>query len=198
MTKTALVISGGGSKGAFAVGILKSLFKTASHLHFDHIIGTSTGSLIAPFAAVGDVTTLEKLYTSVSTEDIITKFDIGNRFLFNNSLFGVEPLARLIEQNYTNEFYKKLNGTGSFIYLTTTCLQTGETTYFTNDPKLPFPGMAYLENGDMFRRAVLASTCQPVLMPPIEIKPGSRPFRQYVDGGSKSICGNKSGSSARS
>lgn len=191
MAKTALVISGGGSKGAFAVGILKSIFKVAPNLRFDHIIGTSTGSLIAPFAATGDIATLEKLYTSVSTDDVVTKFDIGNRFLFNNSLFGIKPLANLIAKNYTNEFYEILNKGSASIYLIATCLQTGEATYFTNNSLMASAEnkMAYMENGDMFRRAVLASTCQPVLMPPVEIKPGNRPFRQYVDGGVKVYAG---------
>jgi predicted acylesterase/phospholipase RssA len=51
--KRALVISGGGSKGAFAVGILQRLRILFPTLHFDMIIGTSTGALIAPLAAAG-------------------------------------------------------------------------------------------------------------------------------------------------
>jgi predicted acylesterase/phospholipase RssA len=43
----ALVISGGGSKGAFAVGVLKYLFQEKGH-EYDIISGTSTGALIAP------------------------------------------------------------------------------------------------------------------------------------------------------
>ncbi|MEO7768554.1 MAG: patatin-like phospholipase family protein, partial [Ferruginibacter sp.] len=48
----ALVISGGGSKGAFAIGILKKLFKEYPNLEFDMFVGTSTGSLIVPLVAM--------------------------------------------------------------------------------------------------------------------------------------------------
>ncbi|MGZ8522928.1 MAG: patatin-like phospholipase family protein, partial [Chitinophagaceae bacterium] len=45
--KKALVISGGGSKGAFAVGVYKHLISGYA-LDFDVLVGTSTGSLIVP------------------------------------------------------------------------------------------------------------------------------------------------------
>ena len=35
----------------------------------------------------------------------------------------------------------------------------------------------------------MASACQPVFMPPIELIPGSRPVRQYVDGGVREYAG---------
>ena len=43
--KRALVISGGGSKGAFAVGALKNLIRERN-LTFDVVAGTSTGAAI--------------------------------------------------------------------------------------------------------------------------------------------------------
>ncbi|MCK5797226.1 MAG: patatin-like phospholipase family protein, partial [Deltaproteobacteria bacterium] len=43
--RTALVVSGGGSKGAFAVGAIEVLRERGTD--FDLICGTSTGSLIA-------------------------------------------------------------------------------------------------------------------------------------------------------
>ncbi len=48
----ALVISGGGSKGAFAVGIVKRLLENYPNLKFDMYVGTSTGSLIVPLLAM--------------------------------------------------------------------------------------------------------------------------------------------------
>ena len=51
--KTALVISGGGAKGAFAVGVIKHLCSTYRETGwFDVVGGTSTGALISPMAAV--------------------------------------------------------------------------------------------------------------------------------------------------
>ena len=48
----ALVISGGGSKGAFVVGVLKRLFAEYPALDFDIYVGTSTGSLMSPLVAL--------------------------------------------------------------------------------------------------------------------------------------------------
>ena len=46
----ALVVSGGGSKGAYAVGVAKVLMNEGD-LTFDVVSGTSTGGLICPFVA---------------------------------------------------------------------------------------------------------------------------------------------------
>ena len=76
--KKALVISGGGSKGAFAVGVYKYLVTTFD-LDFDVLVGTSTGSLIVPLAELGKTEMLEKLYTTQKTENIVIKDNIGSR-----------------------------------------------------------------------------------------------------------------------
>ena len=52
-TKAALVLSGGGAKGAFAVGVVKHLFLAYRETGWFAITGgTSTGALIAPMAAL--------------------------------------------------------------------------------------------------------------------------------------------------
>jgi len=51
--KTALVISGGGAKGAFAVGVLKYIYTKYRNTGWFAITGgTSTGALISPMAAL--------------------------------------------------------------------------------------------------------------------------------------------------
>ena len=70
--KRALVISGGGSKGAFAVGVIKQLAQRYPTLFFDIYVGTSTGSLIVPLAAIGEIGLLEKIYTTQSKGTIVS------------------------------------------------------------------------------------------------------------------------------
>jgi NTE family protein len=191
----ALVISGGGSKGAFAVGVIKRLLKEYPHLNFDIYVGTSTGSLIAPLVAVGVYGLLEELYTTVKTENIIKKSNLGDR-LNQHSVFDANPLWRLIEQYYNDHNYEVLKASGKKIYLTTTCLQTSELVVFTNDTD-PFVSKNYevktLVNADHFRKAVMASACQPVFMPPIKVNlkvPGeANPNFQFVDGGVREYAG---------
>ena len=66
----ALVISGGGCKGAFAVGFLKRIFEHWPNLTFDIYVGTSTGSLVAPLVAMNEMALLEQIYTTVTTQEI--------------------------------------------------------------------------------------------------------------------------------
>lgn len=66
-----LVISGGGSKGAFAGGISEHLIRTAGR-EYDLFVGSSTGSLLVPFLAIGEIDRIKKLYTTISQSDIFT------------------------------------------------------------------------------------------------------------------------------
>lgn len=80
MGKTALVVSGGGSKGAFAVGVIKYITENRPDIQFDTLCGTSTGALMIPLVALGQMSQLEKLYTTNKTENIILTGNIANRF----------------------------------------------------------------------------------------------------------------------
>jgi NTE family protein len=191
MGKRALVISGGGCKGAFAVGVIKDLAANFPDISFDVFVGTSTGSLISPLAALEEIGLLEQLYTTVTTDNIIVKGNILTRLLGDNSLFDARPLGNLIKQYYDDVRCNKIFGLNKEVYLATTCLQTGQPVYFsTRDaPMVTDYEVVKLSNPDELRRAVMASACQPVFMPPIEVKKGSLPIRQYVDGGVREYAG---------
>lgn len=191
MAKRALVISGGGSKGAFAVGVLKNLAAKFPAITFDIFVGTSTGSLITPFASLGNISILEQLYTSITTDQVITKGNIVTRLLGSNSLFDATPLANLIKQYYNDALCNQVFQSGKEVFFATTCLQTGSSVNFstTGISVASDYEIIQLHNPDEMRRAIMASACQPVFMPPIEIKPGAVPVRQYVDGGVKEYAG---------
>src|SRR5690606_32646465 len=138
--KKALVISGGGSKGAFAVGVYKHLIENYS-LDFDVLVGTSTGALIVPLAALGKTDLLEELYTTQKTENIVIKDNIGNR-LNKDAIFEVTPLWDTINKYYTDAFYEELIESGKEIFLNTTCLQTEELVVFTTVQE-PIPSKYY-------------------------------------------------------
>lgn len=67
----ALVISGGGSKGAFAGGIAEYLIR-ARGLRYGLFVGTSTGSLLIPLLAIGEISKIKKIYTSVTQSRIFS------------------------------------------------------------------------------------------------------------------------------
>ncbi|MES2850036.1 MAG: patatin-like phospholipase family protein [Bacteroidota bacterium] len=191
----ALVISGGGSKGAFAVGVLKKLFNEFPNLDFDILVGTSTGSLIVPYVSVGEMKLLEKLYTEQTTKDIILTGRLGDR-INDVAIFDGSPLKALLEKNYTDAVYDSIKATGKKIFLTTVCLQTEQLVVFTTahdaNTKVRYE-VRKTENADHFRKAVLASACQPVFMQPIKVNkniPGEPdPNFQFVDGGVREYAG---------
>jgi predicted patatin/cPLA2 family phospholipase len=67
----ALVISGGGSKGAFAGGVAQYLMQEQGRT-YDLFLGTSTGSLLIPHLATDSIEKLYDIYTNVSQHDIFS------------------------------------------------------------------------------------------------------------------------------
>lgn len=187
--KRALVISGGGSKGAFAIGVLKELFITYPQLDFDIYVGTSAGSLVVSLASLKKMDILERIYTTISNKDLFIRGNIVDR-LGDTSLFDVSPAWKMIQNNYPDSNYDQLISSGKKVFLTTVCLQTNELNIFTNDARSINTNnykVVQTINANHFRRAMLASSCEPVFMPPIQVGrdvPGAaNPDFQYVDGG---------------
>src|ERR1700712_3390536 len=99
--KRALVVSGGGSKGAFAVGVIKKLKNLYPYLQFDIYVGTSAGSLVVTFASVEQYDLLEEVYTTVKTTDIFTQFNIADR-INEHSLYDITPAWNLINKYFAD------------------------------------------------------------------------------------------------
>lgn len=76
----ALVISGGGSKGAFAGGVSQYLIEELQ-LKYDLYLGTSTGSLLISHLALNKTQKIKEIYTSVN-----------QRSIFNNCPFIVKKM----------------------------------------------------------------------------------------------------------
>ena len=102
--KKALVISGGGSKGAFAGGVAQYLMKNKEK-DYDMLLGTSTGSLMVSHLALGMVDELKEIYTSVNQKAI-----------FSNSPFRVRSVhgEKVVSIRHRNTFWNFLNGRKTF------------------------------------------------------------------------------------
>lgn len=68
-TKKCLLISGGGSWGAFGGGTLSRLDN-----NYDTVIGISTGALMSPFVALNEWKILKLAYTSITGDDIFDNY----------------------------------------------------------------------------------------------------------------------------
>ena len=122
----ALVISGGGSKGAFAGGVAQHLIQEEKK-EYDLFIGTSTGSLMVTHLALGKVEELKDIYSNVDQSTIfsscpfrIKKFrghqivSINHRTTLRNFLRGSKTfgesgnLRKMIERQVTDEHLKEV------------------------------------------------------------------------------------------
>ncbi|SHG24349.1 Patatin-like phospholipase [Flavobacterium segetis] len=100
----ALVISGGGSKGAFAGGVAEYLLEIEKN-KYDIFIGTSTGSLLIPHLALGNLSKIKRIYTNV---DMTKIFDV-NPFLVKNKN-GIE----FVSINHFNVIWQFIKGKRTF------------------------------------------------------------------------------------
>ena len=111
-----LVVSGGGARGAWGVGIANLLDSTGKR--YAHVVGTSTGSLMAPLILLRKFDDLNRAYTSVTQKSIFNinpfRKDGGIRFL--NAIFRLckpslgttENLRELIRQFLTPDGYQQI------------------------------------------------------------------------------------------
>lgn len=100
----ALVISGGGSKGAFAGGVAQHLIEGQKR-DYDLFLGTSTGSLLIPHLALGHIPKVYEMYTSVS-----------QRTIFSNNPFVVRKRGdkEYVAINHLNVIWQLIKGKRTF------------------------------------------------------------------------------------
>ena len=122
----ALVISGGGSKGAFGGGIAEFLIKTQGK-KYDLFVGSSVGSLLISQLALGNISRLKNTFTTVRNRDIynifpfsvikkngnvttkINHFNTLRAFIKKADTFGESKnLRKLIERTHPRDDYQKL------------------------------------------------------------------------------------------
>ena len=145
--KKALVISGGGSKGAFAGGVAQYLM-TKEHKEYDLFLGTSTGSLMVSHLALGKLEALKKLYTHVNQKTIfsnnpftirkiagekvvnINHFNTLMNFFKGRKTFGESKnLRRLIQKNITKEMYDEIRNSNKEVVVTVSNLTANQIEY---------------------------------------------------------------------
>ena len=181
-----LVLSGGGSHGAWGAGVLRGWRDNAAYPRpkkFPVVTGVSTGALLATFAFLGepaDDALLEEAYTTATTSDIYHKKFILFA-LFSNSLYSSAPLAKRIEHyiSLTNvDRVAEAGQGGRRLYVGTVNHDIGrlviwDLTAIAMDKANP----ARLA---LYRQVVLASASIPILVQPVKID-----GNLYCDGGAR-------------
>ena len=143
----ALVISGGGSKGAFAGGVAQYLIENKK-LDYDLYIGTSTGSLLVSHLALNKVNEIKELYTSVTQKDIfnvcpsnikiknvietisINHFNVLRNIFSGRKTFGEsQNLRKLIKDHVTEESFNALKLLKADVVVTVSNLSLNQVEY---------------------------------------------------------------------
>ncbi len=143
----ALVISGGGSKGAYAGGVAEHLMRVQNR-KYDLFLGTSTGSLLLTHLAVNKIDTLYELYTNVNQKSIfstnpfairhkgkreyvtINYFNLLLQFLKRRRTFGEsENLRKLIGRNITEDDFNGAREATKDLVVTVSNLTKGTVEY---------------------------------------------------------------------
>jgi NTE family protein len=172
--KSALVLSGGGSKGAFQIGAIKKLYEKG--INFDIVAGVSVGSLNGAMIAQDKFNDLLALWNKIQTKDIYHKYSTFRcitRVLFGkNSLYDAAPLYKLLQQNIKKADFKKK------FYIGVTSLDSGNYTSLTIDD---------LEKDCDVHDAIFASALMPIYWSPVNIKTKSGILSQCVDGGLRNV-----------
>lgn len=179
-----LAISGGGANGAYGAGLLKGWSAEGSRPVFKVITGVSTGALIAPYAFLGSKydADLEKLYTTMSTKDVMSsKGHFGA--LFGNSLANNRPLDKKIAGILNQDLLDKIateHKHGRRLLVGTVNLDAQRFVIWD------MGAIAARGDADLFRRVIIASAAIPVVFPPsiFHVKVDGKPYDEmHVDGG---------------
>ncbi|MCF6360844.1 MAG: patatin-like phospholipase family protein [Cyclobacteriaceae bacterium] len=147
-----IALSGGGARGISHLGVLKAFDE--NDIKPDVISGTSAGAIIGGFYAAG--------YAPDDILKIIIKTNMLSIFkpAFSwKGLLSMDSLEKILRNNLPPTF----EDLGIPLIVAATDIEGGKTTYF--------------EQGGLYK-AILASSCLPVLFNPIEID-----NVKYIDGG---------------
>jgi len=174
-TRTALVLSGGGAKAAYEVGVVQALRDKAVRL--DVVAGTSAGALVAALVAAGDDAALDDLWRTTTTRDVYRGpgsnplstllYYLEPTFLTfwrldrQGAIFDTAPLRRLIEERID---FEKIRAAPR------------ELLVVVND--LRSLGRRVFDNRTVGPDALLASVSIPIAFPPVY-----RDGEVLVDGG---------------
>lgn len=143
----ALVISGGGSKGAFAGGVAQYLMEEEGK-KYDLFLGTSTGSLLIPHLAQGNIAKIHEIYTNVTQGKIfsinpfivkkkdgreyvtINHFNMFWQFIKKKRTFGESRnLHKEIKKHFSEEDFESVKNSAKEVVVTVSNLSKNRVEY---------------------------------------------------------------------
>ncbi len=177
-----LILSTGGSDGAFGAGLLSGLTAGGHRPDYSVVTGVSTGALMAPFAFAGPRydEALHKVYTETTAADIFEAGSTGESFV------DTWPLKDLITKEITPTLLADVaaeHRRGRRLFIVTTDLDAGRSVVWNMGAIAAHGGDTAL---NLFRAVMFASGSIPGAFPPvlIDVEADGKRFQEmHVDGG---------------
>lgn len=169
----AVVLSGGGAKGAFQVGVLDELISKRK-VKPKIVVGTSTGAIQALGVAQNDVPGLVAQWMGLKgNSDIYTKrpLGVGGALLGEKAIYNAAPLKKMLKAFADDDKVKR-----SKIELRLGVVNLGTGLFRTIDQKVPG-----LHNW------VYASCAMPLFFDPLLTRASDGTEEQWVDGGVRDV-----------
>lgn len=167
--KTALVLSGGGAKGAFQVGAEKYAREVRGY-RWDVIAGVSIGAFNGAFIATRKHDALEKFWRELSPDRIYGRG-------VSRALHVLYRLARYRPSLYENDFLRDYLEREFDPQLLAADLRVGAVTLETGEYR------SFKASQPHFTRAILASAALPLMLPPVDVDQHPR----MIDGGMRRV-----------
>lgn len=169
----AMVLSGGGAKGAFQVGVIHELVVNRG-VRIDIVAGVSTGAIQALGTAQDDVPAMLDQWLGIrGNRDIYRERPLGlaGGILGAKSIYDAAPLRKLI-RNFADE--ARLRASGIRMLLGVVNLGTGA--FRSIDESVPG-----------IHNWVYASSAMPVFFDPLKTRAADGTEEQWVDGGVRNV-----------
>ena len=169
----AVVLSGGGAKGAFQVGVLEALILDKK-VSFDIAVGTSTGAIQATAVAQNDIPALVGFWKSIRGPDDIYRKRSGQIMAIltgSPALYSTGPLQALLKKTIDKN---KILASGKRLRIQIVNLTNGES-------------WVVGENADDLDKWVYASCAMPFVFPPQDSRDAQGREEQWVDGGVRDV-----------
>ena len=182
-----LILSTGGTDGAFGAGLLNGLSAAGNRPDYSVVTGVSTGALMAPFAFAGAKydAALKDAYTKITSADV---FEVGST---GESFLNSWPLKDLIAKQITPQLLADIAAgyrAGRRLFVLTTDLDAERSVVWNMGA---IAARAADQTGgaaavNLFRSVLLASGSIPGAFPPvlIDVEGNGKHFAEmHVDGG---------------
>jgi predicted patatin/cPLA2 family phospholipase len=182
-----LAISGGGSNGAFAAGLLCGWTERGTRPVFRVVSGVSVGAIIAPFAFLGgEYDQRLREMASSATDDKAFRMRLPTAIFSGDSVADNAPLYRFLDRYIDGDLLRAVaaeHAKGRRLYVTTTNLDAGRPVIWDMGAIASSGSPRAMQ---LFRKIIVASTAAPVFYPPsyIEVEYEGKTYDEmHVDGG---------------